>query len=129
MNSDTWCFNDLSCRIKPKKTDAELKKMFPDEDRIDSIGQNGNDGLHYSHLDDPSDSSHNNGGTTDYYKLDPKWKDVIDIIESRDLNYSQGNILKVGMTLNTGRHEGTDYERELNKVIFFANREKERIKK
>ncbi len=73
-------------------------------------------------------SSINNGGSTDYYKLKRKWKDAMDIIEDRAMNYSQGNIFKVAMTFNIGRHEGTDYERELNKIIYFANRELERIK-
>lgn len=73
--------------------------------------------------------SKNNGGSTDYYKLDPSWEHLQDIIEERDLNYSQGNILKVAFCINLGRHEGTNYERELNKLIYFANRELDRIKK
>ncbi len=73
-------------------------------------------------------SSVNNGGSTDYYKLKRKWKDGMDIIEDRYMNYSQGNIFKVAMTFNIGRHDGTNYERELNKIIYFANRELERIK-
>lgn len=74
-------------------------------------------------------SSYNNGGSTDYYKLKPEWKDLQDIIEDRQLNFSQGNILKVAYTFNVGRHDGTDYERELNKIIWFANRELQRIHK
>lgn len=73
-------------------------------------------------------TTHNNGGSTDYYKLKTEWKDVIDIIEGREMNYSQGNILKVAMTFNVGRHGGTSYERELNKVKFFVDRELKRIK-
>lgn len=99
--------------------------------RIDIIGQNGNDGLHYQvdteNFDIPN-TSNNNGGSTDYYKLKPEWKDGMDIIEDRGMNYSQGNILKVAMTLNLGRHEGTNYERELNKIKFFADRELNRIR-
>ncbi len=74
------------------------------------------------------DSSKNNGGETDYYKIDPKWTTHQDVIEAREMNYAQGNIYKVACTFNIGRHEATDYERELNKIIFFANRELNRIK-
>lgn len=74
-------------------------------------------------------SSKNNGGETDYYALDKKWTTHQDVIEAREMNYAQGNIYKVACTFNIGRHEATDYERELNKIIFFANRELNRIKK
>ena len=73
-------------------------------------------------------SSNNNGGSTDYYKINRKWKDAMDIVEARNMNYSQGNIFKVAFTFNIGRHSGTDYERELNKIVYFAERELARIK-
>jgi len=73
------------------------------------------------------DNSINNGGETDYYKINPEWKSVQDIIEDREMNYAQGNILKVACTFNVGRHNSTDYERELNKIIWFAQRELARI--
>lgn len=77
--------------------------------------------------DELTDQSINNGGATSYYDLDPEWTTAMDIVEARELNYSQGNILKVAITLNTDRHSGTTYERELNKLIYFANRELARI--
>lgn len=70
---------------------------------------------------------HNNGGSTDYYKCQGM-KDLQDIIENRNMNFAQGNILKAAFCFNVGRHEGTSYERELNKIIYFANRELQRIK-
>lgn len=75
-----------------------------------------------------SNSSENNGGSTDYYKFNPKWKECGDIIEARDMNYNQGNIFKSSFCFNVGRHDGTDYERELNKIIYFAERELKRVK-
>lgn len=74
-------------------------------------------------------ASKNNGGETDYYKIDAEWKTFQDVIEAREMNYAQGNILKVACTFNIGRHEGTTYERDLNKIIYFANRELNRIKR
>jgi hypothetical protein len=71
----------------------------------------------------------NNGGSTDYYKLDPKWKEASDIIEDRNMNYNQGNIFKAAMTFNIGRHQGTDELRDINKIIFFAERQKQLILK
>ena len=73
-------------------------------------------------------TSENNGGSTDYYQLKDSWKDAMDIVEDRGMNYAQGNILKVAFTFNIGRHEATTYERELNKIAFFVERELARIK-
>ena len=79
--------------------------------------------------EDPQDKEkgHNNGGSTDYYKI-LDYKDLQDIIEARNMNFAQGNILKAAFCFNVGRHEGTSYERELNKIIYFAERELKRIK-
>ena len=77
---------------------------------------------------DESDAT-NNGGSTDYYKIDPEWKDLMDIIEERELTYSQANILKAAFTFNLGRHSGTDELRDINKIIYFAERQKALILK
>ena len=74
-----------------------------------------------------TDDTINNGGSTDYYKINPNWKDLQDIIEDRNMNYAQANLLKVAFTFNKGRHEGTDELREINKVIYFAERIKAEI--
>ena len=73
------------------------------------------------------DKANNNGGSTDYYKIPNDYTDLQDKIEADDFNFSQGNILKSAWTLGKGRHEGTGYERELNKIIFFAQRELDRL--
>jgi len=72
--------------------------------------------------------SKNNGGSTDYYKLNKEWNDLQDIIEDRGFNFAQGNILKAAFTFNVGRHDGTNYERELNKIAWFVQRELQRIR-
>lgn len=76
-----------------------------------------------------NDTSINNGGQTDYYDINPEWTTFQDVIEAREMNYAQGNIFKVACTFNIGRHSATDYERELNKIIFFTQRELQRIKR
>lgn len=75
------------------------------------------------------DNSINNGGSTSYYKFEEDWKECQDIIEHRDMNFSQGNIFKSAFCFNIGRHTATTYKRELNKIIYFAKRELERIEK
>ena len=70
----------------------------------------------------------NNGGSTNYYKIKSEWKDLQDVIEERNMNFAQGNILKAAWCLGSKRHEGTNYERELNKIIWFCERELARLK-
>ena len=72
--------------------------------------------------------SENNGGSTNYYKIKSEWKDIQDVIEERNMNFAQGNILKAAWCLGTTRHKGTNYERELNKIIWFCERELARLK-
>lgn len=78
------------------------------------------------------DSSINNGGKTDYYQLKNApflIKDFDDFAEWRKMNGNQFNMGKAMWTFNTGRHSGTNYERDLNKIIHYANRELLRLKR
>ncbi|MDY0138266.1 MAG: hypothetical protein RBR50_01080 [Candidatus Izemoplasmatales bacterium] len=77
-------------------------------------------------------NSKNNGGKTDYYQLESapfKINDFDDFAEWREMNGNQFNMGKVMWTFNTGRHSGTNYERDLNKIIHYAQRELMRIKR
>lgn len=74
------------------------------------------------------DSSINNGGNTSYYDIPEHAKNVQDLIEYFEMNFAQGNILKAAYCLTSNRHDGTNYERELNKIIWFCKRELSRIK-
>lgn len=76
------------------------------------------------------DNSLNNGGKTNYYQLEFSpfpINDFDDFAEWRKMNGNQFNMGKVMWTFNVGRHNGTDYLRDLNKIIHYANREKQRI--
>lgn len=68
----------------------------------------------------------NNGGSTDYYKLPPRSKDLQDLIEHRRMNFAQGNIFKAMYRMNAQSHSSK--ERDLNKIIWFAERELKRMK-
>ena len=73
-------------------------------------------------------NSENNGGNTDYYKIEQEWTTLNDIIEASGMSFAQGNILKAAFTLNTSRHKGTHTERELNKIIYYATRELDKLR-
>ena len=66
------------------------------------------------------------GGDTDYYRIPENATMVQDLIEYKNMNFSQGNILKAIYRCQDKHH--SDYERELNKIIWFAKRELARIK-
>jgi hypothetical protein len=69
--------------------------------------------------------SKNNGGDTDYYQIPKNSETLQDLIEYKELNFSQGNILKAIYRMNDDSHSSK--ERELNKIIWFAQRELKRI--
>lgn len=71
------------------------------------------------------DQSENNGGVTDYYKLDPEWECVQDIIEDKDMSWNIANVFKSCFRLG-GNHHSTKL-RDLNKIIYFAERERDLI--
>ena len=77
-------------------------------------------------------SSENNGGKTDYYQISSApfaINDFDDFAEWRGLNGFQFNIGKVVWTFNVGRHSGTTYIRDLNKIIHYAQRELDRVQR
>lgn len=71
--------------------------------------------------------SHNNGGVTDYYKLRDSWKEVQDIIEDKSMPWNVANIFKACFRFG-GEHHSSEV-RDLNKIIFFAERQKQLILK
>lgn len=68
----------------------------------------------------------NSGGDTDYYLIPKNAEMVQDLIEYKDMNFAQGNILKAIYRLGNCKH--SDAIRDLEKIIWFANRELKRIK-
>lgn len=67
----------------------------------------------------------NNGGATDYYAVPPSATTLQDLIEFKNMNFAQGNIFKAIYRLNDTHH--SDTIRDLNKVIWFAQREIQRL--
>ncbi len=69
----------------------------------------------------------NNGNDTDYYNIPADAEMLQDLIEHKNMNFSLGNIFKAIYRANDSTH--SSYERDLNKILWFANRELNRIKK
>ncbi len=72
-------------------------------------------------------TSTNNGGTTDYYAVPSSVSTLQDLIELKSMNFAQGNIFKAVYRLNDPHH--SDAIRDLNKIIWFAQRELSRLQK
>ena len=70
--------------------------------------------------------SDNNGGSTDYYKLPLNATELQDLIEAKNMNFAIGNIFKACYRMGNVSH--SDAIRDLNKIIWFAQRELERLK-
>jgi hypothetical protein len=69
----------------------------------------------------------NSGSNANYYKLPSEATELQDLIEHKNMNFARGNIFKAAYRL--GDKEGIDEVYDLEKIIFFANREIKRIMK
>ena len=67
------------------------------------------------------------GSTPHQYSIPLDAKELQDLIEYRNMNFAIGNIFKACYRM--GRKEGADELYDLNKIIFFAKRERKRIKR
>ncbi len=69
--------------------------------------------------------SGNSGLHSDYYMLPEDCRELMDLIEHKDMSFAVGNIFKAAYRL--GDKEGTSKKYDLEKIIFFAQRELARI--
>lgn len=65
------------------------------------------------------------GGSSSYYELPPRARELQDLISHRNMNFAVGNIFKACWRL--GRKSGTEALYDLRKIPFFAVAEAERI--
>lgn len=68
-----------------------------------------------------------NGWTSDYYELPDGATEMQDLIEHREMNFAMGNVFKA--CYRYGHKENTTQEYDLNKIIWYAQRELNRIRK
>lgn len=66
------------------------------------------------------------GLSSSYYELPEGCKELQDLIEYKQMNFARGNIFKAAYRL--GDKPGTEAIYDLEKIIWFAQREVERIK-
>ena len=66
------------------------------------------------------------GWSSEYYELPEGATELQDLIEHREMNFAIGNIFKAAYRL--GNKEGSSKEYDLNKIIWFAQRELNRVK-
>jgi hypothetical protein len=73
----------------------------------------------------------NNGGTTSYYDVPEGAKTLNDLIEYKEMPFWLGELFKAAYALQerAARSENASEERELNKIIYYANRRLARLKK
>lgn len=74
----------------------------------------------------PTDSSTSDGSTADYYKLPPKSKELQDLISYRNMNAQMGEIFRAVYRYGLASH--SPRERDLKKIIFYAQQELKRLK-
>ncbi len=74
------------------------------------------------------DPTANNGGSTNYYQLPAGAVEMQDLIEHRNMNFAQGNMFKALYRANASTNNHSSYERDLNKIIWYAQRELARLK-
>jgi hypothetical protein len=65
------------------------------------------------------------GWTSSYYEIPKEAEELQDLIEHRDMNFAVGNIFKA--TYRLGHKENTSALYDLDKIIWFAKREKARL--
>lgn len=69
----------------------------------------------------------NKGGSTDYYAVPIGAATLQDLIEHKGMNFAKGNIFKAIYRSEDDLNHSS-YERDLNKIIWFAQRELNRIR-
>lgn len=116
-----------------KSAPKELEKA--EEARMDIIGQNGNDGLHYISCDkhvnlgkitSPA-AQVNDGSSASYYTLPANAAELQDLISYLDCNAQLGEIGRAWYRY--GRCAHSSKKRDLEKIIFYAKAELARLEK
>lgn len=67
------------------------------------------------------------GWSSEYYELPPGAVELQDLIEHREMNFAVGNIFKAAYRL--GHKENTSAIYDLDKIIWFAQRERARLER
>lgn len=99
--------------VRESSTDYYLRRMRQENEMYTKVS--GTD--HVGHVG----STKLTGWSSDYYVLPSDATELGDLIEHKDMNFNVGNIFKASYRL--GGKEGTTRQYDLEKIIFFAQRE------
>jgi len=102
-----------------EENELDLIELFRDAEELNLSNPSSED---TSELVDTS-----NGLSASYYVLPIGATQIQDLIEHKEMNFSQGNILKAIYRL--GSKSNIDAKYDLEKIVYFAERELKRIQK
>ncbi len=122
---------------KPVQPPPQANYGIKRPSRIDIVGQNGNDGLHYQEdiylvaaksLYAPRPSSgESDGSTASYYELPEDARELQDLISYRGMNAQVGEIFRACYRYGLASH--SDRLRDAKKMKFYAEAEIARLEK
>ncbi len=72
-----------------------------------------------------SNKEENNGGSTSYYRLPENASELQDLIEHTNMSWNYANIFKA--CYRAGKQEHSNELRDINKILWFAQRQKDLI--
>jgi hypothetical protein len=75
----------------------------------------------------PDEKIKSDGGSSGYYQLPAGAVEIQDLVEYRNMNFAVGNIFKAAYRM--GQKAGNDELYEIRKIIWYANRELNRLTK
>ena len=137
------CRYGAHCKENNYSLFIELGRQEASEDRIDIIGQNGNEGSHYGQLAlssklmqylTASDEQKlvvakqiSDGSTASYYQLPAGATELQQLISHRDMNAQIGEIFRACYRYGIASH--SDKLRDAKKIKFYAEAEIARLEK
>ena len=106
---------------KPVQPPPQANYGIKRPSRIDIIGQNGNEGLHYQEV------TRSDGSTASYYELPEGARELQDLISYRGMNAQVGEIFRACYRYGMASH--SDRLRDAKKMKFYSEAEIARLEK
>jgi len=116
MNTDKWAYKGKDHIHKDMKKES---KKNPEVDALDEYWDDMKGGFVSIDKYFPDAKEEDGGSTPSQYGLPEGSTDLQDLIEHRNMNFAIGNIFKAAYRLGTKNNDSY----ELNKIIWFAQRE------
>lgn len=125
------CVNsiNLPCYKKGDKIELYLTESHELRGRHLESGNERYSGVHgdWEIYKEKPTAGKSDGGPSEYYDFPESCKTLNDLIEFKSMSFAQGNIFKAAYRM--GHKEGITLEYDLNKIIYYANRMLDQLKK